>query len=249
MSSPIQETHSGGVLSVVMSPGKRYGIVPRALLQDLNLGLDTRCAAAWLSSQQEGFQISVAALCRLVGISSGRWQRMARELEKNGYLTRSKSPSGQGGHWVWTITFRSVPQITVPGFTGPGPTVHGPTVPGQARDIRTRLKEDNSKKTTHTTQPRVCAPDLDSCSETQNPKSKSRNGLQGALSPDLQALVNLNYQVAVAGGGIKNHTGFRLHLEKLARTGQLRPPSETATRKTVDETIADLLAKGKGGAQ
>lgn len=242
MSSPIQETHSGGVLSVAMSPGERYGIVPRALLQDLNLGLDTRCAAAWLSSQQEGFQISVAALCRLVGISSGRWQRMARELEKNGYLTRSKSPSGLSGHWVWTITFRSVP--TVPGFTVHGPTVHGPTVPAQAMDIRTPLKENNIKKTTHTTQPqpRVCVSDR-SHLETQKPKSK--DGFQGKPDADLQALVDLNYQVAMEAGGIKNPPGFRAHLEKLALAGQLKPPAQVAGRKkTVDETIADLLIKG-----
>lgn len=244
--SSIQETHAGGVIAINISPGGRYGIVPRVLLEDQNLGLDTRCVAAWLSSQSEGFQVSVAALCRLVGVGKGRWQRMAREMEKRGYLARAKHPSGKHGRWVWEITFCAIPNLTIAGLTADGPAGDGGTVGGQASDIRVQPKEDNSKKTsTHTDQPRVCAsnPNL----QTINPKSRA--GLQGALDADQQALVEANFQAAVEGGCIKNPAAYRHRLEQLARAGELQPPPVAVKRRVnkLDDLVADLMKKGGAG--
>lgn len=130
MSASIQDTHAGGVVRVQYPPGK-WGSVPHSLLQDGRLSLDTRGLAAWLAVQKDGWQISVAFLRREHGLGEERWQRMAKEMERAGYLERSKRPSGvatKNGRtyvktWVWEIVFQSVPPV--PGSPGPGSPEHG----------------------------------------------------------------------------------------------------------------------------
>ena len=148
----IQDTHSGGVLSVSMPPGSRYGIVPRALLEDPRLSLDTRAVAAWLATQDVGFQIVIAVLCRKMGLGKERWLRIARELEAGGYLSRSKHPigvdpiTGRKNQWKWENAFTPVPDrspgvdLSVVGFPDHGAPVHG-----QPDHIRIQLEEHNLK--------------------------------------------------------------------------------------------------------
>jgi hypothetical protein len=148
----IQDTHSGGVLSVSMPPGSRYGIVPRALLEDPRLSLDTRAVAAWLATQDAGFQIVIAVLCRKMGLGKERWLRIARELEAGGYLSRRKHPigvdptTGRKNQWKWENAFTPVPDsfpgidLSVVGFPDHGAPVHG-----QPDHIRIQLEEHNLK--------------------------------------------------------------------------------------------------------
>ena len=105
----IKISHAGGVLERVFGENDRYGNVPRALLEDPRLGLDTRAVAAWLATQAAGFKISIFVMLKKLGLGKDRWQRCARELEGAGYLNRSKSPSGPGGRWVWRVTFNPTP--------------------------------------------------------------------------------------------------------------------------------------------
>ena len=105
----IKISHDGGVLERVLGDNDRYGTVPRRLLEDPHLALDTRAVAAWLAAQAQGFQISIFVMLARLGVGKDRWQRMAREMEAAGYLHRSKSPSGPGGRWVWRVTFNPTP--------------------------------------------------------------------------------------------------------------------------------------------
>ena len=109
----IQISHAGGVLKRDLGENDRYGIVPRGLLEDPRLALDTRAVAAWLAAQAQGFQISIFIMLARLGVGKDRWQRMARELEAAGYLHRSKSLSGAGGRWVWRITFNPTPRSKI----------------------------------------------------------------------------------------------------------------------------------------
>lgn len=128
--TPIHDTHAGGVVRVEYPPGS-WGSVPHALLQDRLLSLDTRGLAAWLATRPPGWQISVAFLRREHDLGEERWQRIARELESAGYLTRDKRPGGavtKKGRtyrqtWVWEIVFQSVPPV--PGLPRSGSTEHG----------------------------------------------------------------------------------------------------------------------------
>lgn len=148
----IQDTHSGGVLSVSMPPGSRYGIVPRALLEDPQLSLDTRAVAAWLATQDAGFQIVITVLCRKMGLGKERWLRIARELEAGGYLSRRKRPigvdpiTGRKNQWKWENAFTPVPSSS-PGVDLPvvGFPDHGAPVHGQPDHIRIQLEEHNLK--------------------------------------------------------------------------------------------------------
>ncbi len=128
--SSIRETHAGGVVRVEYPPGS-WGSVPHSLLQDGRLSLDTRGLAAWLATRSPGWQISVSFLRREHDLGEERWQRIARELECAGYLTRDKRPGGavvKNGRsytqtWVWEIVFRSVPPV--PASPGSGSPEHG----------------------------------------------------------------------------------------------------------------------------
>lgn len=105
----IEISHQGGVIERDLGEHDRYGIVPRGLLEDERLGLDTRAVAAWMSTMAVGFQISVFSLKKRLGVGQEKWLRIARELEAGGYLTRSKAPTGPGGRWVWRIVFNPTP--------------------------------------------------------------------------------------------------------------------------------------------
>ncbi len=161
----IQDTHSGGVLSVSMPPGSRYGIVPRALLEDPRLSLDTRAVAAWLSTQDAGFQIVITVLCRKMGLGKERWLRIARELEAGAYLSRRKRPigvdpiTGRKNQWKWENAFTPVPH-GAPGvdFSVVGFPDHGAPVHGQPDHIRIQLEEHNLKNIYPPTSHRSVAP-------------------------------------------------------------------------------------------
>ena len=128
--------HSGGVVQVQYVT--RYGSVPEALLEDVRLDLDSRAVAAWLAVKPAGWQISVTCLRMRLSfhgkkiLGKDRWQRIALELESAGYLFRRKI-NGQGGQWVWHITFNPVPTSeTIAGFAGSGTAARGATTDGLA---------------------------------------------------------------------------------------------------------------------
>ena len=139
--------HSGGVVQV--KHNTRFGVVPEALLEDRRLALDSRLVAAWLAVKQDGWQILVWTLrTRLVcgdqeALGKDRWQRIAKELESAGYLSRRRM-HGANGRWNWHITFSPVPEHatgagkagpgreTIAGSAGCGPHVDGSSTPGHA---------------------------------------------------------------------------------------------------------------------
>lgn len=108
--------HSGGVVQV--RHARRHGVVPEALLEDKRLALDSRLVAAWLAVKQDGWQILVGVLrCRLACgdqkmMGKDLWQRIARELENAGYLTRQRV-NGPAGQWNWHITFHPAPDDSI----------------------------------------------------------------------------------------------------------------------------------------
>jgi hypothetical protein len=149
--------HSGGVVQV--QHVARYGSVPESLLEDIRLDLDSRAVAAWLAVKPSGWQISVMSLRMRLSIKDkkmlgkDRWQRIARELESAGYLFRKKI-NGNGGQWVWHITFNPVP-ATVGGFPDSGAAERGGPANGIAENGQPGYKvvpilELPKKKTTTT---------------------------------------------------------------------------------------------------
>jgi hypothetical protein len=102
MSKESFPNHTGGVVQV--RHASRWGTVAEALIEDDRLSLDTRAVAAWLAIKPAGWQIVISVLTKRMRLGKERWQRIARELEAGGYLSRSCRP-GASGRWEWQITF------------------------------------------------------------------------------------------------------------------------------------------------
>lgn len=145
-------------MQIALAPGQRFGILPRAIPEDLRLPPDSRLVAAWLATQQEGFQVVVSAICSLLGLGKEKWQRIARQLESTGYLSRSCSPTGPAGRWVWTTLFfadasaNTGADLTGAGFPGSG-------APGDGGDgnIREQGEEYKNPKRESARAPRAPA--------------------------------------------------------------------------------------------
>lgn len=161
MSAPLKETHAGGVVQVALAPGQRFGILPRAIPEDLRLPPDARLVAAWLATQQEGFQVVVSAICSLLGLGKEKWQRIARQLESTGYLSRSCSPTGPSGRWVWKTLFFADASGNSPvaGADLTGAVSPGSGAPGDGGDgnIREQGEEDKNPKRESARAPRAPA--------------------------------------------------------------------------------------------
>jgi len=118
----------------------RWEAIPVALINDSQLGLDTRAFAVWLLSKPDGWEIRARALPSLLKVRSGnvgrdRTRRFLRELEATGYLTRTLAHS-RDGRWIWRYAFRAVPRgSTVDGFAVDGSAGDGSPVAGKGVDI------------------------------------------------------------------------------------------------------------------
>ena len=104
--------------------------------------------ACWLATQAQGFQVVVSALSTRLGLGKEKWQRIARQLEESGYLSRSCSPTGPGGRWVWTtLFFADASAHSTP--TGADPTgagFPGSGAPGDGSDGNKRRRQDQKNK-------------------------------------------------------------------------------------------------------
>jgi hypothetical protein len=153
MSKTSFPNHSGGVVQV--QHDVRWGSVPEALLEDDRLSLDSRAVAAWLAIKPRGWLIVVPVLVKRMRLGKDRWQRIARELEAAGYLSRSCGP-GANGRWQWSVVFNPNPAGT--GFTGAGfpgsgeidsgPAVDGPPGAAEHGDKVVPLKHHHHRNTT-----------------------------------------------------------------------------------------------------
>jgi len=143
----------------------RWEAIPVALINDSQLGLDTRAFAVWLLTKPDGWEIRARALPSLLKIRSGhigrdRARRFLSELEASGYLTRTLAHS-RDGRWIWRYAFRAVPRgSTVDGFAGDGSAVDGSPVAGKGVDIihtlrNSTLNEFRLKPTTTEGSPRM----------------------------------------------------------------------------------------------
>jgi hypothetical protein len=152
--------------SVLRIKQRKRGWVPisRALIDDSRLQFDTRALANWLIAKPDGWQIRVGALPYLLQQRAGpgerigrdRVRRMLRELERAGYLGRSRSRKSDG-RWVWRIEFSDTPEpvqrdtATMDGLAVDGPAARGPPVDGQGVDLINTLNNsrlDYSRPTT-----------------------------------------------------------------------------------------------------
>ena len=115
-SEPPSRRSVGSILRVDKAAG-RWEAVPVMLLQDTRLSFDTRGFAAWLLARPPNWEIRAEALPHLLNDNSrpghvgrDKARRFLRELERAGYLTRSRTRRPDGC-WVWDNVFTPVPTI------------------------------------------------------------------------------------------------------------------------------------------
>src|SRR5271169_1292565 len=125
--------HSSGtttehsILRVDKSAGC-WEAVPTSLINDARLGLDTRGFAAWLLARPEGWQIRASSLPHLLKsrsrhVGRDRARRFLRELERAGYLTRTRYRTADG-RWIWDNAFRPTSAVsTIDAFSVDGSAV------------------------------------------------------------------------------------------------------------------------------
>lgn len=110
----------------------RWEAIPRSLIEDERLSLQARWFAIWLASRSPDWEIRASVLPRLLKDTTRRnghlgrdtTKRLLRELQRCGYLVRSRTRTPTG-RWCWQSAFRSVADPTIAGFTVDGSSVDG----------------------------------------------------------------------------------------------------------------------------
>jgi hypothetical protein len=119
----------------------RWEAIPVALITDDRLGFDTRGFAVWLISKPNGWEIRAAALPYLLKdctaarghVGRDKARRFLRELERGGYLVRTRT-RGNSGRWLWRSVF-TASSLTIDAFAVDGSSVDGSTVDGKGVDL------------------------------------------------------------------------------------------------------------------
>lgn len=229
----------------------RWGTLAEGLIEDNRLSLDTRAVAAWLAIKPPGWQIVISVLTARMNLGKERWQRVARELEAAGYLSRTCRP-GIGGRWKWEIVFDAA------GGRLPG---SGHTDDGDADAGGDGTKEDNipeayqaKKNTTTTTKAsgggaNLLVPDSILC-HTQ----MLREQLTSLPIEVQQAIVDEFVGVldAVARGehvAIRSPRAWIASLVKAAKVGEFMPEWGERGRRTIKANFANAENLARADAQ
>jgi hypothetical protein len=119
----------------------RWEAIPVALITDERLGFDTRGFAVWLVSKPDGWEIRAGALPYLLKdrtatrghVGRDKARRLLRELERAGYLVRTRT-QGRNGRWVWRSVF-TTSALTIDALAVDGSSVDGSSVDGKGVGI------------------------------------------------------------------------------------------------------------------
>ena len=84
-----------------------FAQVPNDLARDKRLSLDARGLATYLLSLPGDWELRVRQLRADLGLGEERWQRLASQLERAGYLARVAVPAAEekGSRWTWISLF------------------------------------------------------------------------------------------------------------------------------------------------
>lgn len=138
---------------------RAFSAVPDDILTDQRLGLDARCALAYMVGRPDGWDYYVTQIQRALGISEARWVRMRKELEGAGYYRQRKVRTA-AGRIGWEIVVSDTPEEpdtaevrsgnTAPGTTIPGKPMDGEPIHGQHGDITEEGKQRRETKERNT---------------------------------------------------------------------------------------------------
>ena len=239
--------------------------IPTFLINDARLGFDTRGFAAWLLTRPPGWQIRASALPHLLKsrsrhVGRDRARRFLRELERAGYLTRTRHRTADG-RWIWYHAFRPNPAVsTIDAFSVDGSAVDGLTVDGKHVDLIHTLSSSRSdysilNKTTTTTTAPVPVVVVGDLMEIRYPDCLSGPRLESAKKlmtqcpgADRQAVLD-EFAAMLRGGAVRHPMGLLNRLIERAREGQFVPNrsiAELAIRSASNGSLPRAAVNGSG---
>lgn len=218
----------------------RWESVPRDLINDCRLDLDSRSLVIWLSARPEGWEIRAAALPQLLknrrkAVGRDRVRRMLRELEEAGYLTRSVHRTVDG-RWSWQAVVSLVPHCaTVDGFAVDGSAADGSAVDGKHVDIRNTVRNNRLKEVIlNTTTERGVSenavevepkPVFPACLR-ESQREAAKEFLTACPRADRQPVLDA-LAVMAAKGKVRNPIGLLRKLIDCVRVGTFVAPGES----------------------
>jgi len=182
---------NGEVIRVVKR--NNYVSISNDVLQDERLSWAARGLLAYLLSKPTDWHVMMRDLIKQSPGGREKNQGILKELERMGYLHRSRV-RGARGRFVWTSIVYEVPRSTMNGFTVNGQTVDGSAVNGKAVHVHstdgentdvqnTEGQEAAERESSHTARAKNSQPSQNPpAAETLNDDELQRHPLFDALS-------------------------------------------------------------------
>jgi hypothetical protein len=236
--------------------------IPTSLINDARLGFDTRGFAAWLLTRPPGWQIRATALPRLLRsrsrhVGRDRARRFLRELERAGYLRRTRHRTADG-RWIWDNAFRPTSAVsTMDAFS-----VDGSAVDGKHVNLIHTLSSSRSdysilnKTTTTTTAPKPVVVVGDSM-EIRYPDCLSGRRLESAKKlmtqcPEVDRQAVLDEFAAMLRDRVVRHPmGLLNRLVERAKAAEFVPNrslAELATKSTSNGSLTTTAVNGSASS-
>jgi len=239
---PIVLPMIGSILRVDKSAGC-WEAVPTSLINDARLGFDTVGFATWLLTRPPGWQIRATALPHLLKrsrhVGRDRARRFLRELERAGYLTRTRYRTADG-RWIWDDAFRPTSAVsTIDAFS-----VDGSSVDRKHVDLTHTLSSSRSdysivkKTTTTTTAPKASVVVAGDLMEIRYPDCLSGRRLEPAKklmtqcpAADRQAVLD-EFAAMLRDGVVRHPMGLLNRLVERAKAAEFVPNRSLAALPT-----------------
>ncbi len=239
--------------------------IPTSLINDARLGFDARGFAAWLLTRPPGWQIRACALPRLLKsrsrhVGRDRARRFLRELERAGYLTRTRHRTADG-RWIWYHAFRPTSAAsTIDAFSVDGSPVDGLTVDGKHVDLIHTLSSSRSdysilKKTTTTTSAPVPVVVVGDLMEIRYPDCLSGRHLESAKKlmtqcpgADRQAVLD-EFAAMMRDGIVRHPMGLLNRFVERAKAGGFVPNRSLADLPTMSASNGNLTRSVVNGSE
>lgn len=249
---------------------QRWSAVPDAVLENTSLSFSARLTLGWLLGREEGWEIRVGYMCKVLGLTDKTWPRVRGELIEAGFYSQQKNVDGATGRIFWQCEVTDAPLYSdkpIPPKRGDGQKtippsgMDGSSMDGKGGDYHTVVNQPVLTKTT-TTLPPVdnCA----SCSSSsfsiffQAAGSPSRlaavadqlGKVLKTADPEQAKLAGAAWKEAVAAGKANDIGAYAYQLCKAAAAGKVfKPPvvrhaeaTEKAERQTKEWDRLKALA-------
>lgn len=118
----------------------RFGVIPSCLINDRSVSFKAKGLYAYIQSKPENWDFSADRIASQTKESVDAIRTGLKELEKAGYLLRTKYQQDITGHWKVEYTLYSVPTMENP--SQENPTLENPSL----ENPQTLVKKKNSKK-------------------------------------------------------------------------------------------------------